>query len=382
MVKLRKLVFLLVILAVTGVVFILTKDKPSTSCTPIPQQEPETGNHGWLIWSNDFYKSFTPEQTGYCIETGWEPVGATIDPAGNALFPAESSGIFIKTTAFTSKPLLLADNKTSIRVLYPTHLTPQVVDEYLRTITAVFNGVSSLYTDFETSKLTGHTIMISVGIAGDANDIETSIYPTPTKDLTIFGRNLNHRRGEELFIHAVTHLFNRHYTEDLAYQENQDPIPASDWQEIEASWAEIIFLSDPDARTRRVQELYDIHKSVISGVFSPALEYPFNKKAVYDEVRRKSVILGTEPSYAEIQYSHYVLAPLALVSVDGLLEKRSASTSVQELIKTARTENKNFFILLQEYLSKDELAQVNSFIFGKEIIPYELLEVGISLYEQ
>ena len=239
-----KIVFLLAICAVFGVALLLSKPTQVASCTPIPLQEPETGNHGWLVWSNDSYKSFTPEQTGYCIEVGWEPVGATLDSAGNAVFPAESSGIYIKTSEFTSKQLLLANNETSIRVLYPTHLAPEEVAAYLKTITAVFTDVLTLYSDFETTNLSGHTVFITVGIAGDANDIETSVYPTPTKDLTVFGRNLNHRRGEELFIHAVMHLFNRHFTEGLAYQQNQAPVPAADWQELESSWAEIAFLSD------------------------------------------------------------------------------------------------------------------------------------------
>jgi hypothetical protein len=377
-----KIVFLLVICASFGVAFVLTRQTQVASCTPIPQQAPEIGSHGWLMWSNDSYKAFTPEHTSYCIEAGWEPVGATIDSAGNAVFPTESTGVFIKTSDFIAKEVLLADGETSLRVLYPTKLTQEEIDAYLRTITAVFTDVTTLYATFDTTKLAGHTVFISVGIAGDANDVKTSIYPTPTKQLTVFGRNLDHRRGEELFTHAVTHLLNRHFTEGLTYQQNQAPIPASDWQELESSWAEVAFLSDDRKRLERVEDLYAVHQSVFSGTFSSALEYPFNEKTIYDQVHRTSLILGPNPSYGEIQYSHYVLAPLLLVSIDGLLLQQSASTSVNTLIQTAVTENKNFFILLQQYLSEKELEWVHAVIFGKALIPYELLEAGTLRYSK
>lgn len=380
--KYLKIVFPFTLCAVFGVIFILTKQAPPTLCTPIPEQEPEQGNHGWLIWSNDSYKSFIREQTGYCIEAGWEPIGATLDSAGNAVFPSESGGIFIKTSDFASYQLLLADNETRIRILYPVHLASEEIATYLQAIRAVFTNVLTLYSDFEITNLSGHTVFISVGIAGDANDIETSVYPTPTKDLTIFGRNLNHRRGEELFIHAVTHLFNRHYTQGLAYQDNQAPVPAADWQELESSWAEIAFLSDDTKRQERIKDLYAIHQSVFRETFSPALEFPFNDKTIYDQVRRTSLIPGANSTYGEIQYSHYVLAPLLLVSIDGLLVQQRASTSVSTLIQTARAENKNFFVLLQEYLSPDEIIFIYNFIFGREQIPYELLEVGLKRYGQ
>ena len=354
---------------------------PTAPCTPIPLQTPEKTNHGWNVWSNDSFISFTPTETAYCIEPGWEPIGASVAESGRATFPIESSGVVIKTSELTSHTIKIGADDTTIRVLFPIHMSTKDSDEYLAIIKRVFNGIGDLYKNFETSQLTGHTVLISEGIAGDGTTIERSVYPTPTKDLTVFVRNKNHWRGEELFIHAVAHLYNRHSTSGLAYQNNQSPVPKDDWQEAEAAWAEIVLRSDHDARSARVQALHAIHESVVSGVFSPALDFPFNSKKVYEEVERKSVILGVNPTYGEIQYSHYVLAPLLLLAIEGLLEMHSTETTVSALLTQAREENQNFFALVSDHLPEEVIPKIDDYIFGREPIPYELLQAGLSRYE-
>lgn len=356
---------ILSLLAVTGTLLTLVAHAPKELCSPIPVQTPEKAKHGWSVWQNESFKVFTSTQTPYCLEAGWKEL---------------ENGVVIKTDQFSTHTLLLADGLTSINVVYSIHLPHTEVTQYIELIERTFKTVGSFYGN-NNIELNGHTVLISVGIAGDGSTVERSVYPTPTKNLTVLARNIKHPRSEELFIHAVAHLYNRQLTSGQEYQQNQAPISAEDWQELEASWAEIVFNSDAEARNSRVQDLYEIHEAVQSEIFSPALIFPFNSRSVFEEVRRKGVMLGENPSYSEEEYSHYVLAPLLLVSIDGLLEENNASTSVTTLIQQAQSENTNFFALLQEHLSLEHMTLVNDFIFGRAQIPYTLLETGIATYK-
>lgn len=351
------------------------------SCAAVPDQAQKTGTHGWKVWANESFISFEPQNKRYCVPAGWEVIGAEVDRFGNATFPAGASGILFHTNDFVTYNLPLPDLKTTVRVVYPAKTPEPEVADYLKIITDAFLNVRTLYPDFKITNLASHTVLITVGIAGDGNDFKTSVYPIPNRDVTIFVRNKDHRRGEELFIHAVAHLFNRHFSDGLAYQQNQAPIPAGDWQELEAAWTEIIFRSDSDARSKRIEDLYAIHASVVTRVFSPALDFPFNDRKIYEEVRKKSVILGPDPTYAEVQYGHYVLAPLVLLSVEGLLEQHQASTTVAELLLEAHIKNQSFFVLLTAYLPKEEMKRLFNFLTGEEQIPYELLEAGLLRYD-
>jgi hypothetical protein len=352
------------------------------SCVAVPEQAQETGTHGWRVWENESFVSFIPQPNKrYCIPSGWESIGAEVDRLGNATFPAAASGIILRSSDFITTHVPIDELGTNINVVYPAQTPDTDVVEYMEIITNAFANVRTLYPNFQTTNLASHTVLITIGIAGDGNDFKTSVYPNPNQHVTVFVRNKNHRRGEALFVHAVAHLFNRHYTEGLAYQENQAPIPTQDWQEVEAAWTEIIFQSDKRLRAERVEQLYGIHKSIVTDVFSVSLEFPFNDKNVYEDVRRKSIILGADPTYGEEQYSHYILAPLLLLAIEGLLAEHSPETSVSALLTQAHQNNQNFFVLASDHLPKETMPTIGNYIFGKELIPYELLVAGLRRYE-
>ena len=351
----------------------------SYSCAPIPHQAKVMGNHGWKVWENESFVSFEPAVKRYCVPGGWEAIGATVDRFGNATFPAKSTGVIVKTEGFTTKTLPLGGSSNSVQVRYPKNTPEQELAGYFDLIYHSFIDVGQLYPNFHTEQLKTHTVLITVGLAGDGSTFETSVYPNPSKDLTVFVRNKNHARGEELFTHAVTHIFNRHFEENLEYEKNQTPVPADDWQELEATWSEITFRSGDDAREQRVKDLYAIHEAVFDATSSPSLTYPFDDPKIFSDVHNKAVMQREHGGYAEEQYGHYVLAPLVMLAVDGMLEQKHSPTTVNLLLIQIHTENKNFFALLKEYLSEDETSHVLNFLTGKEKIPYELLQSGLQV---
>lgn len=352
----------------------------SFACISIPKQENVTGTHGWKVWANESFISFAPKKQAYCVPPGWETIGASVDEDGAAIWPEGVSGVVFRSTDFVSQELPL-DERTTIRVLYTAQMPNNEAVEYLKIVSKSFHDMAKLYPDFDSHQLNSHTVLITIGLAGDGSSFETSVYPAPTKDLTIFVRSKNHPRGEELFTHAIAHIYNRHFDKNLAYQEKQDPIPANDWQEMEAAWTEIIFRSDKNALEQRVKELQATHEAIFTGKFSSELAFPFDNIKIFESVTNKAVAQTENATYGEIQYGHYVLAPLVLLSVEGLLEQHQASTTVAKLLSEAQTKNQSFFVLLTAHLPKEEMKHLFNFLTGQEPIPYELLEAGLLRYD-
>ncbi len=344
-------------------------------CSPITTLEPQLGKHGFIQWQNQSYISFVGTSTPYCIPAGFEPLtdeSDTIIQDGK-----ETTTVFIRTEHFKQTYLTLHDQP--LRVVYHHSLSSSEVLEYTTLISNVYSKILTLYPTTTATSIKEHTVLIAEGIAGDGTTSETSVHPSPSKKLTTFVRSKRHWRGEELFIHAVTHQINR-YT-DSDYQFNQAPIPPTEWEELEASWAELAFLSDGSARSRRIDALYAIHTAVQTKNYTEGLEYPFHQASVFKTIGRTSLMLSTEPTYAEIEYSHYVLAPLFLVAVDGLLAEYAPEIFVSDLLMKVHQENSNFFTLLSQKLPEDELDKLFNYLYGNGRIPYEILQKGVNRYE-
>lgn len=339
-------------------------------------------SHGFKVWFSTTLQSFEHHRKRICIPDGWEPVGEAEKKLGWARFPEGASGVLIHSSDFESRTVQTRDNSYLVRVVYQRSMAPELTERYVETITQAFNRVGRLFPSAK-GQLESHTVLITVGVAGDGNDFETSIYPNPSKEMSIFVRNIEHKRAEELFIHAVAHLYNR-YREDLtAYQNTQSPLLPEDWQEMEAAWTEVAFRSSPLGRTHRLAELYDIHRAVQTNTFSESLIYPFGERELFDAVTQRSVTILPNSPYSDYQYGHYVLAPLFMVAIEGLLQQYATGTDISKILYElhAGTEE-NFLETLRAVLPENEILTILGWTKGEEPIPQHLILSASQYYEE
>ena len=349
------------------------------ACTPIRNAPPERGSHGYRLWRGETLVSFA-HQSGYvCVPEGWEAVGAVDSANGRARFKEGDTGVILKSSAFGAKTLTFARSSYTVRVLYPASLTGERLAGYEQAIGNAFENIGTLYGDNATNAPRVHTVVITAGLGVSGNERD-SVYPDPGPDVSYFILPLNHGRSEELFIHAVAHLYNRFAGAENAYESAQSPIHPEDWQELEAAWTETAYESSNSFRTMRLTYLYDVHKDVQTDTFSPSRGAPFNDPVAFAAMQR-SVPTNAQSSFVDTQYGHYVLYPLMMTAIDGLLQKRGAGTDVERLLIELHTGSvSSFFETLRTLLTKDDMAAIASWMNGTTLIPKELIDAGGRLY--
>lgn len=366
-------------LAALGIGYVVTSDVPP--CTPITEQKLQEGSQGYRVWFGESLKSFEHNGKSVCVPDGWQAVGATKEGSGWAVFTKERTGVVIKSEAFGALTLNPEGSSYTVTVLYPLITNNETLNRYVTIISSAFSNVEELFPS-STAKKRAHTVLVTAGLAGNTSADGTRVYPDPTDNVSMFVRTPNYPRAEELFIHAVMHLFNRQRADLTSYQKHQDPFPAEDWQEMEAVWSETAFSTWNEGRKARVEYLYNVHKAVRTNSFSLIVSEPFNDKKAFEKIRQGAVVKeGSD--YLDYQYGHYVLAPLTMVAIEGLLVGRSSNTHVADLLKTIhQNSSTNFFEELGKTLSKEESSQIMAWIRGEETIPETLVMKGLGRYLQ
>jgi len=349
------------------------------ACAPISDQKQQEGSQGYRVWFGESLKSFEHNGKPVCVPEGWQAVGAVEEGTGWATFTKERTGVVIKSDAFGALTLNPEGSSYTVTVLYPLITNTETLNRYVHIVSSAFSHVEKLFPSSASGKHT-HTVLVTAGLAGNTSADGTRVYPDPTEDISMFVRTPNYPRAEELFVHAVMHLFNRQRTDLTAYQNNQDPFPAEDWQEMEAAWSETAFSTWNEGREARIQYLYNIHRAVRTNAFSLIVSEPFNDKKAFEKIRQ-SAIVKEGSDYLEYQYGHYVLAPLTMVAIEGLLVNRSSEIHVADLLRTIHQDpSTNFFTELGKILSKEELSRVMAWIQGQETIPENLVMKGVAFY--
>lgn len=364
-------------IALIGSVFFIQ----ASSCSPVGAVIPERGSHGYRLWRGETFVSFTHDGRYVCIPGGWEPVGAVDSSKDRARFRDGTTGVMIASAAFGSKTLSFASSSYAVQVRYPTLLSENRLRAYEEAITNAFEKVGALYNDTATSAARTHTVVITAGLGVSGNERD-SIYPDPGPDVSYFILPLNHGRSEELFIHAVVHLYNR-FGDDLGeYQKNQSPIHTEDWQELEAAWAETAYESSNYLRKMRLSYLYEVHVDVQTDTFSPLRGAPFNDLAAFASMQR-SAPTNAQSSFLDTQYAHYVLYPLMMTAIDGLLHEQKTGTTVQELLTELHAGTiSSFFDTLRTLLSADDMRAIASWMNGTARIPKALVDAGGRFYDR
>lgn len=351
-------------------------------CEEILPQEHVMSSHGYKVWFSSTLQSFEHNGKRTCIPDGWESVGDIQQRFGWAVFPQGASGVLIHSSDFESRTVHTENDSYVLRVILLKNMTPALAERYVETITQAFSSVGALF-PHTAGQRREHTVLVTVGVAGDGNDFETSVYPDPSSEMSIFVRNIEHTRAEELFIHAAAHLYNRYRTDLTQYQMTQSPVPAEDWQEMEAAWTEVAFRTSSEGRVRRVAELYDVHRAIQAHTFSESLIHPFNNRELFDAVTQRNIVIKPDSVYSDYQYGHYVLAPLVMVAIEGLLQRHNAQTTLSNILTELHTETTvNFLEELQKALPPDEIRAIVRWMNGEETIPQNLLLFAEKYYEK
>jgi hypothetical protein len=347
------------------------------SCIPAPMQKPTMGTHGWEVWSGPSFLSFYQNGARFCVPKDWQPVGEKLLERGGATFPEAATGVLVETAGFKTVAVPLQKNDFALTALYPATMSDEDRDAYVAIAAKAFDAIGSLYPSLENVPPQKHTVFITIGIAGDGTSVESSVYPTPSAFLSVFVRNKEHVRGEELFIHAATHAYNRFSSEFHTYQTNQSPLSPSDWEEMEATWSEVAFRDSKPDLIKRVADLYTVYTAVMNNAYSNALLFPFNDSRTFVSVKRKTVIVPSDATHGESEFGHYTLAPLVLLATEGLLAEKGSKATINSLLLEVHTTNKNFFELLKNHLTEEEVARILRFTTGEELIPKDLLDKGL-----
>ncbi|MBY0538920.1 hypothetical protein K2P56_00605 [Patescibacteria group bacterium] len=346
-------------------------------CSPVSAVETTEGSQGFRTWSGPSLVSFEHQDRKICVEKGWKPLGETESGNGWVRYKENVTGVLIRSEDFEEKKLAFVFSAYDVALVYPKNTPPSEQELYEASIRNAFERIGKLFNDSKENKKRMHSVLVTVGIA--RNDGKTvPVYPDPRDTLSIYVQPPTSIRGEELLIHAIAHLYNRQRGDMRIYQENQNPIPAEDFQELEASWSEIKYRTSPAGREFRVRYLYNVHTAVQTKDFSLVSSYPFNSNKQEFEAIRPSVILKRDASFLEAQYTHYILAPLAMLAIEGLLVDNG--TSLETLLTEIHRTNENFFDVLAKSLTKEEIESVRSWMFDGHTIPYELVEIGMSSY--
>lgn len=352
-----------------------------TSCADIAPGENQTGSHGFRIFAGSSLISFAHGVRNTCVPAGWEPVGAAAEGTGWAKFQNGMTGVIIKSDAFATTSMSFTKSAYRLTVLYPKTLDASLVPSFKNAIANAFERTGAEFGDSASNTPREHTILITAGLGASFNEYD-AVYPDPNGNVTYFIMPPSTPRGEELFIHAVQHLYNRERPELDGYGNNQGPFPAENWQELEATWAETAFRTSNAGRLARLEYLYNVHTAVQTDNFSLINQPPFDDEAAFHAIHR-SVPTGGNVPYLDEQYGVYVLTPLATVATEGLLQYYGGKTDIESIL-TALHEGtvKNYFDELSKYLPADALAKVKSWYFDGVTIPENIVLAGAAYYDK
>ena len=367
------------ILTVCGVLVVLVFSFMS-GCKSIGTIEETRGTHGFRHWSSDTLNSFSTENNRICIPHGWMSVGVRERNQNSALFEGES-GFIIRTDAFASTTLTFAESSYIVTLLEPVGDSAERRTEIEAMVRNAFEHIGALYGDRGGTPHV-HTILVTAGLSGADTEAQ-SIYPDPNKRVSYIILPPAHPRSEELFLHAVMHLYNE-YDPRIPYAAAQAPFTDADFREMEAAWGELAFESSDRNRLARGEYLLNVHEAVVTKDFSRISAPPFTDAEAFARMLGKLPV-PADASYDDLdtQYGHYVLGPLILVGIDGMLKAHGTSESVETLLTKVHTGALvSFYGALRTELPDSDIQTLKSWIDGGAAIPEDLVRAGIARYDR
>lgn len=358
-------------------------------CYTIRERVPAEGSQGYQTWYGETLKSFYHRGRRMCIPKGWRAVGAVKtgnvrggEAIGWATFEDGKTGIMIQNGAFAERTIPLDGSNYAVTLLYPAETPDYLLLEYARITENAFNRIGAVFNDEKTETPVPHTVLVTAGLAGASADGGTFIYPDPRSSVTIFVRDPQDPRSEELVIHAVVHLYNRFGAHDRTYLNLQSPLSSGDFEELEATWAETAFRTSDSGRENRLAYLYNVHTAVETGNFDLITGPPFDDREAFATIN-PGVAVPQDASELDIQYGHYVLGPLSMLAIDGLLDEAGAPADVEKILTRIHAgEAENLFAELARYLTDEELNTAWQWMDGEETVPRALIQTALERYDE
>ncbi len=369
--------YLLISLLFVAIVWVVSLP----SCTPVSFQEPVPSSHGLRIWTGATLKSFTHTNSSVCVPEGWEPVGSIRSGTGWAKYEKEMTGVMIRSDAFASTTISVPHSSYRVTLIHPKNTPPDELAVYTENVAYAFDRIGALYGDDATLPTRTHTVLVTAGMSF-TDEEATSIYPDPGPRVSYYILRPTQFRSEELFFHAIMHLYNRHQKEKaLAYENHQAPVPKEDWRELEATWAETAMRTTNVGRNIRLEYLYGIHAAVTTGDYSRITVPPFNRPGELPHLQQ-TVVSNLTFTYLDYQYGHYVLAPLVMNAIEGLLQHYETGTDIEALLTKVHTSRVNFFEELSVVLPATEMERIHRWLKGEEPVARDLVFLGASYYDR
>jgi len=348
----------------------------SSGCTTVTDVTPERGSHGYRVWSNDVFKSFTHRGQDICVPEGWFTVGAVSEGEGTAKYERGKTGILVRKDAFGLRVLEPTNSSFRVNVYYPLTLPRADVEKLFTLVAGTFSNVGAWYGDKVVADRKPHSVIVTTGLLPDEQ-----VYPDPSERVTSLIASPKAERGEGLLIHAVVHLYNR-FSGELGYQGAQWPFNAGEFQELEATWAETGLSTHPEAGFTRLNYLYRVHSALVAQKPELVTDPPFNDAEAFNAITPTILVKPGSP-YLDFQYGHYVLAPLTMVAIDTLLTDRATGLSVYSILKDIHTGKRTGFMeAVSAVLPDKDMKQINAWIIADAQIPVSLIQRAIARYDQ
>jgi hypothetical protein len=352
-----------------------------SDCTTIGSKSPVEGSQGYRVYTNNVFKSFEHRGQSICVPEGWVAVGASETGDGTARFVTGKTGILISQAEFGAKVVRPDGSRYEVTMLYPLTIPRDELPAYTALVEHMFEESARIFNDVPRDTRVPHTVLVTVGLAGNSLDDGTRVYPDPTDNVTVFMRSPDQRRATELMLHAAVHLYNRS-PEARTYLSAQAPFTEEEFEELEATWAEVALSNVPDTAFERLMYLYKVHSAVVTQNQSLATEPPFNDQEAFANMV-PTVFVRNSKNYLDYQYGHYTLLPLVTAAVDALLYERQTGLTVEKiLIDIHAGKRTNFMDTIEEYLPKKDYENIERWLRGSAQIPLPLIETAIARYDR
>jgi hypothetical protein len=303
------------------------------------------------------------------------PVGAESVRGGCARFPRAQAAVLVRRDRFAVLPIEVPEAGLRVQRAAPAELDPDRLAAADAMVASTFAAVAGLFPlGLRRGQREDHWVLVTVNLAGDGWQPETRLFPGPGRNLSVIFHNLKDPRGRELFIHTTTHLFNRRRARRQT-EPDERGLPRAEYQEMVATWAELA-LVDPARRAARADFLLQNYHAVLDGDASTTPTNPL--LAPLSDRRGPIGLLRVEPPSFELsEFQHYVLAPLLMLAVDGLLERSGAEPDLGTLLRAIHAgRHRGLLDALAKHLPAREMDAVRAWISGVPV-PEDLARAGL-----
>ena len=352
------------------------EEEVPSDCRELPDHQGKKGTQGWRTWFDDGLRAFDHEGQYFCVPDGWSPVGTLEDEGHRARWNEKQTAVLIADDAWNVSPTDYSED-FPVRLFWSVELGAKHLDQVDGLLTHAFAEIGSLYAPLPEALSSEHHFLVTVGHGGNTRTYNSRIYPEPGPDMSICVRDPDQSRGHELTIHAVAHLYNRHRVGRA--EGIEPPIPQKDWEEFVATWTETAIILDHRGRMKRLKYLYNVHTAVQTGQHELITGPPFDDLERFRQITPNVVVREDQPSI-DMQYGHYILAPLAMVAAEGMLVAEGSEDTMFDVLRDTHAGEEDFFGELEERVGEKGLAAFKSWIHEGQTIPKELVWKGAERY--